>query len=83
VVSEHGFCFYITDRRRKRKTECWRLYGDCLQVSNRFSRRADRDNDMATEVHRYAGRKNTELMSRSEIDEELTDIRVEMEKIAF
>jgi hypothetical protein len=38
---------------------------------------------MATEGHRYAGRKDLELMSRSEIDEELTDIREEMEKLAF
>jgi hypothetical protein len=62
-------------RRRQKKTECWRLCGDCLQVSSRFSRREDRDNDMATEGRRYAGKKNPELMRRSEIDEELADIR--------
>jgi hypothetical protein len=31
--------------------------------SSRFARRADRDNNMATEGHRYAGRKKQELMS--------------------
>jgi hypothetical protein len=35
---------------------------DCLQMSNRFSRREDRDNNMATEGRRYAGKKSPELM---------------------
>jgi hypothetical protein len=52
-------------------------------VSSRFARRADRDNDMATEGCRYAGKKNLELMRRTEIDGELTDIRVEIEKLAL
>jgi hypothetical protein len=38
---------------------------------------------MATEGCRYAGRKNPELMSKAKIDEELVDIRVEMEKLAL
>jgi hypothetical protein len=52
-------------------------------MSSRFDRRADKDNDMSTEGCIYAGRKNLELMSISEIDEELADIRVEMENLAF
>jgi hypothetical protein len=52
-------------------------------VSSRFSRRADRDNNMATEGRRYAGRKNQELVSKEEIDEELADIRKEIEKLAL
>jgi hypothetical protein len=38
---------------------------------------------MATEGHRYTGKKNPELMSRSKIDEELADIRAEMENLAL
>ena len=52
-------------------------------MSNRFPRRENRDRNMATEGRRYAGRKDLELMSRSEIDEELADIRAEMENLAF
>jgi len=51
--------------------------------SSRFSRREDKDSEMATEGHRYARKKKTELMSKAEIDEELIDIRVEIEKIAL
>jgi hypothetical protein len=36
LVLELRFCLYISDRRSKKKKECWRLCGDCLQVSNRF-----------------------------------------------
>jgi hypothetical protein len=38
---------------------------------------------MATEGRRYAGRKNSELWSQEDIDEELADIRAEMERIAL
>jgi hypothetical protein len=38
---------------------------------------------MATEGCRCTGRKNPEMMRKSEIDEELTDIRAEMEKLTF
>jgi hypothetical protein len=34
------------------------------------------NNNMATEGRRYVGRKNPELMSKVEIDEELADLRV-------
>ena len=43
--------------------------------SSRFSRKADRDNTMVIEDHRYAGRKNSELWSQKDIDEELADIK--------
>jgi hypothetical protein len=49
--------------------------------SNRFSRREDRDNNMATEGHRYAERKNPELMSTTEREKELADIRARMEEL--
>jgi hypothetical protein len=49
--------------------------------SNRFARRADRDNTMATEGHRYAERKNPELMSATEREKELADIREKMEEL--
>jgi hypothetical protein len=52
-------------------------------VSSRFSRRADRDNNMAIEGRRYAGRKNQKLVSKEEIDEELADIRKEIENLAL
>jgi hypothetical protein len=37
--------------------------------SNRFARRANRDSNMATEGHRFAGRKGLDLMSDAEWDE--------------
>ena len=51
--------------------------------SSRFARRADRDNNMATEGRRFVGRKNSELWSQKDIDEELADIKKEMEKLAL
>jgi hypothetical protein len=51
--------------------------------SNRFSRRADRDNNMATEGRKYAGRKNSNLWSQEDIDEELADIKKEIENLAL
>lgn len=51
--------------------------------SSRFARRADRDNNMATEGRRYARRKNSELWSQKYIDEELTDIKREIENLAL
>jgi hypothetical protein len=42
-----------------------------------------RDNNMAIEGCRYAGRKNQELVSKEDIDEELADIRAEIEKLAL
>jgi hypothetical protein len=38
---------------------------------------------MAIEGRRYAGRKNQELVSKEDIDEELADIRAEIEKLAL
>ena len=49
--------------------------------SSRFVTRADRDSNMATEGRRYAGRKNSELWSQEDIDEELADIKKEMENL--
>jgi hypothetical protein len=51
-------------------------------VSSRFSRRADRDNNMATEGRRYAGRKS-KAEKLAEIDKELADIRVDIENLAL
>jgi hypothetical protein len=50
-------------------------------VSNKFSRRADRDSNMATEGHRYAGRKSPGMMSTAERGKELADIRERMEEL--
>jgi hypothetical protein len=49
-------------------------------VSNIFSRRKDRDINMATEGHRYAGKKNPKLMSTDERGKELANIRARMEE---
>jgi hypothetical protein len=38
---------------------------------------------MTTEGHRYAIRKNSELWSQEDMDEELTDIKKEIEKLAL
>jgi hypothetical protein len=53
-----------------------------LQSDSRFSRR-EIDNNMATEGRRYAGRKNSELWSQEDIDEELNDIKAEIENLAL
>jgi hypothetical protein len=50
-------------------------------VSNRFSRRADRDNNMATEGRRYAGRKKPRADEHNERGKELADIRARMEEL--
>jgi hypothetical protein len=51
--------------------------------SSRFARRADRDNNMATEGRRYARRKNSKLWSQEDMDEELVDIKREIENLAL
>jgi hypothetical protein len=65
--------------------------GDCRRMklvellvrsdSNRFSRKANRGNNMATEGRRYAGRK--ELWSQEDIYEELADIKKEIENLSL
>jgi hypothetical protein len=44
--------------------------------SDRFSRRADRDNAMTTEGHRHAGRKS-KAENIVEMDKELAEIRTD------
>ena len=51
--------------------------------SSRFARRADRDNNMATEGRRFAGRKDLELISNAEWDEELTEMNARLDEIAI
>jgi hypothetical protein len=65
------------------------IQGDCRKMklvellvrsdSSRFSKKANRGNNMATEVRRYAGRK--ELWSQEDIDEELADIKREIARL--
>ena len=50
--------------------------------SSRFARRADRDNNMAIEGHRYSERRRKEE-NHAEIDKELVDIRVDIEKLSL
>ena len=50
-------------------------------MSNRFSRRADKDSDMTIEGRRYAGMKIPELMSTGERGKELANIRARMEEL--
>jgi hypothetical protein len=51
--------------------------------SKRFARRANRDNNMATEGHRFAGRKGLDLMSHAEWDEELAEMNARLDEIAI
>jgi len=51
--------------------------------SNRFARRANRDSNMATEGHRFAGRKGLDLMSDAEWDEELAEMNARLNEIAI
>jgi hypothetical protein len=51
--------------------------------SSRFARRADRDNNMATEGRRFARRKDLELMSDAEWDEELVEMNARLDEIAI
>jgi hypothetical protein len=48
--------------------------------SSRFARRADRDNAMATEDHRHAGRKS-KVEKLVEMDKELAEIRADIEEL--
>jgi hypothetical protein len=63
----------------RRKLETLEMQSD----SNRFARRADRDNKMTIESRRYVGRKNLDLWSQKYIDEELADIKKEIENLAL
>jgi hypothetical protein len=49
--------------------------------SNRFSRKEDRKNNMATEGHKSAKRKKPKMMNAAEMDKELADINREMEEL--
>jgi hypothetical protein len=49
--------------------------------SNKSVREADRHNKMATKGHKSAERKRPELMSATEMDKELADIKREMEEL--
>jgi hypothetical protein len=51
--------------------------------NNKFSRRSDRDNAMATEGSRFAGRKGLELMSDAEWDEELAKMNARLDEISI
>jgi hypothetical protein len=53
---------------------------DYRSDNNRFAREADRDNMMATEGHRRAGKKR-KAEELAKMDEELADIRAEIEKL--
>jgi hypothetical protein len=59
------------------KLETLRMQSD----NNRFSRKANRGNKMATEGRRYAGRR--ELWSQEDMDEELSYIKREMARLEF
>jgi hypothetical protein len=49
--------------------------------NSRFTKEADKHNNMATEGHKHAERKSPELMSTTEMDKELADIKREMEEL--
>jgi hypothetical protein len=53
------------------------------RVIHRFSRRADRNKEMATEGHEHGGRGDHQQMSKVEMDKELTEIRARMEELAL
>ena len=44
---------------------------------------SQRENNMAIEGRRYVGRKNSSLWSQENIDEELTDIKKEIENLSL
>jgi hypothetical protein len=56
---------------------------DRLQMSSRFARRAYRDSKMATKHHTSDGRKDPELMSEVEWDEELAEMNTRMDELAL
>jgi hypothetical protein len=49
--------------------------------SSRFARRENRGSNKATEGRRFAGRKNSELWSQKDIDEELAEIKADIDKL--
>jgi hypothetical protein len=62
----------------RRKLETLEVQSD----SSRFSRRGDEDKNMATEDHRHDGKKS-KVEKLAEMDKELYQIRVDIEKIAL
>jgi hypothetical protein len=51
--------------------------------SSRFSSRADKNSKMATKCHMSAGKKNPEMMSEAEWDEELAEMNARMDELAL
>jgi len=49
--------------------------------SSRSAREVDRHSSMATDGHKHAERKSPKLMSTTEMDKELADIKREMEEL--
>jgi hypothetical protein len=48
--------------------------------SNRFARKADKDNTMVTEDHRHAGRKS-KVEKLAEMDKELYELKADIENL--
>jgi hypothetical protein len=56
---------------------------DCLQVRSRFANRADKNNKMATKCYTIARRKDPEMMSEAEWDEELAEMNARVDELAL
>jgi hypothetical protein len=68
---------------RREPSASYRMKLETLLVrsdSGRFARKEDRDNNMATEGHRHAGRKR-KAEKLVEMDKELYEIRADIEKL--
>jgi hypothetical protein len=51
--------------------------------SNKFARRVDRNRKMATEGHGCDGNKDHQKWRKDEMDKEIAEVRVRMEKLGF
>jgi hypothetical protein len=70
-------CLQVGNNQEDSQEDC-RMNLEMLRMqsdSSRFSRKVDRDNNMATEGHRHAERKIPELMSETKRGKELANIR--------
>jgi hypothetical protein len=84
VEDSVGGCLQVGSNQEDSHGDCRRMKMVTLLVqsdSKSFARREDRDNTMVTEGHRYDGRKNSELWSQEDIDEELYELKADIEKL--
>jgi hypothetical protein len=78
-------CLQVGNNQGDSQEDCGRgwKHSGVQSDNNGFSRRADRNNKMAIKGYTSVGRKDLEMMSKAEWDEELVEMRARMDELAF